>query len=490
MLRSRILLALPLLVFPLTAQETHDHGVPEKLGAVSFPVSCLPSVQKEFNRGVALLHSFAYAAAESSFRKVAESDGHCAMAHWGIAMTHFHQIWDPPLPPAGIPVGQKELQDAQALSTKSDRERTLIDALAVIFKTDSGVAYRDRALQYEGAVCGLAAKERKDTEAQVFCALSLISNSSPLDKTHGKQKRAADMLEPLFRTYPQHPGIPHYLIHAYDSAELAPRGLAAAKVYAQIAPSAPHALHMPSHIFTRLGMWDDSIASNLAAQKAAREGGDIGEELHAMDYLVYANLQASRDAQAAAVIAQLYEMSSLKLADFKVAYAATAMPVRYAVERNQWDDAAKIQTPEGAPPHVAALAVWARGVGFARTGHVTEAQAESANLQPLADQLQQSKNAYWAEQTAILVLEVKAWTAQANSNAKAAVELLRGAADREDATEKLPVTPGPVLPAREQLGYLLLEQHQPANALAEFKAALTLAPGRRQSLQGVELCQR
>ena len=229
----------------------------------------------------------------------------------------------------------------------------------------------------------LASQNRKDVEAQVFYALALLANASPTDKTHAKQKQAADLLEPLDRAYPQHPGIPHYLIHAYDNAELAPRGLPAARAYSQIAPSAPHALHMPSHIFTRLGLWDDSIASNLAAREAAHQQGDTGEELHAMDYLVYAYLQSGRDEDAAQVIQQLKNMPKLDAGDFKIAYASTAMPVRYAVERGQWADAASIVPPTGAPPQVVAIAVWARGLGLARSGRAAEARTEIDRLRQI-----------------------------------------------------------------------------------------------------------
>jgi tetratricopeptide (TPR) repeat protein len=319
---------------------------------------------------------------------------------------------------------------------------------------------------------------------QVFYALALLANASPNDKTHARQKQAAELLEPLYRTYPQHPGIAHYLIHAYDNAELASRGLPAARAYAQIAPSAPHALHMPSHIFTRLGLWDDSIASNRGARDAARREGDRGEELHAMDYLVYAYLQSGRDEEARQVVEQLKQMQELEPGDFKVAYAATAMPVRYAVERGQWADAAAIPTPAGAPPHVAAVAVWARGVGLARTGHPAEARAEIARLQDLAEQLRKSGRDYWATQAEIQKREVAAWSTQAEGNPDEATQLMRTAANDEDAIEKLPVTPGPIVPAREQLGYMLLEQNRPADALKEFQKSLAMAPGRHGALQG------
>jgi tetratricopeptide (TPR) repeat protein len=480
----RILLTL-LLIFPfLSAQETHSHSVPEKLGKVSFPISCNPAVQEQFDRGVALLHSFTYTAAENAFQGVAERDPRCAMAHWGMAMSYFRQLWDPPLVPATIAIGQKEIQRAQQLAAGSERERQFINALALIYQDSATVPYRTRALNYEHAMEDLAAENRKDVEAQVFYALALLANASPADKTHAKQKQAANLLEPLYRTYPQHPGIPHYLIHAYDNAELAPKGLSAARAYSQIAPSAPHALHMPSHIFTRLGLWDDSITSNLAAQEAAHQQGDTGEELHAMDYLVYAYLQSGRDQEAAQVIQQLTNMPELNAANFKIGYASTAMPVRYVVERGRWSDAAAIVPPTEAPPHVVAIAVWARGLGLARSGHAPEARAEIDKLRQIEAQLRTSGNDYWATQVEILTREVMAWSAQADNKLHEAEALMRASADEEDAIEKLPVTPGPIVPAREQLGSLLLERNHPALALEEFEIALANAPGRRGAVQG------
>ena len=288
---------LVLLPEPSSSQQVHNHPAPEKLGTVAFPTNCAPTVQKEFERAVALLHSFAYSAAEASFEDVAARDPHCAMAHWGIAMTHFHQLWEPPLPPEGFSLGQQELRRAQEIGAASDREGGLIQALALVY--DNAAPYQTRIVSYEAAMQKLAAAYRDDAEVQVFYSLALLAAASPFDNTHARQKRAVEILEPLYSRYPQHPGIAHYLIHAYDNAELAGRGVAAARAYAKIAPSAPHALHMPSHIFTRLGMWSDSIASNRAARTAAHEQGDIGEELHAMDYLVYAYLQEGRDREAA-----------------------------------------------------------------------------------------------------------------------------------------------------------------------------------------------
>ena len=480
----RMLLALPFL-FPFpSAQETHSHSAPEKLGKVSFPTSCTPAVQEQFDRGVALLHSFAYTAAEDAFTRVGELDPRCAMAHWGMAMTYFHQLWDPPIVPATISIAQREIQKAKQLGAGSERERQFIYALGLIYQDAATVPYSTRALNYERAMSSLASENRNDVEAQVFYALALLANASPADKTHARQKQAAELLEPIDRSYPQHPGIPHYLIHAYDNAELAPKGLPAARAYARIAPSAPHALHMPSHIFTQLGLWEDSITSNLAARKAAHQQGDTGEELHAMDYLVYAYLQNGHDQDAAQVIQQLKNMPKGNEGDFKIAYASTAMPVRYSVERGQWADAAGTVPPTGAPPHVVAIAVWARGLGLVRSGRAAEARAEVDRLRQIEEQLRMSGDDYWATQVGILTREVMAWSAQADSRPDEAAALMRTSADEEDGIEKLPVTPGPIVPAREQLGYLLIEQNHPELALKEFETALANAPGRHGALQG------
>jgi tetratricopeptide (TPR) repeat protein len=474
-----------LLLFPFSSpQETHSHSAPEKLGKVSFPMTCAPAVQEQFDRGVALLHSFAYTAAEDAFQSVAELDPRCAMAHWGMAMAYFHQLWDPPIAPAAVSIAQKEIQLAQLMKAGSERERQFIHALGLLYQDAATVPYRTRALNYERAMSDLAAENRRDVEAQVFYALALLANASPTDKTHAKQKQAGDLLEQLDRTYPEHPGIAHYLIHAYDNAELAPKGLPAAKAYSHVAPSAPHALHMPSHIFTRLGLWEDSIACNLAAREAAHQQGDTGEELHAMDYLVYAYLQSGRDKDATQVIQQLKKMPELNAGDFKIAYASTAMPVRYAVERRQWADAADMVPPTGGPLPVVAIAVWARGLGLARSGRVAEARAEIDRLRQIEEQLRRSGNNYWATQVGILTREVVAWSAQADGKPDEAAALMRASADEEDAIEKLPVTPGPIVPAREQLGHLLLEQNHPVRALKEFETALANAPGRRGALQG------
>ncbi len=470
-------------------QDSHQHPAPEKLGVVSFPTSCKAGLQREFEKGVALLHSFAYSRAETSFRKVAEEDPDCAIAHWGIAMTYFHQLWDPPIYAGAFARGRQEIERAQQIGKDSDRERRFIHALAPFYDRDlSAIPYTERVSRYENAMGELAKAYPKDVESQVFYALALLAVASPFDKTHAKQKQAVSILDPLYRKYPRHPGIAHYLIHACDNREMARHGLAAARAYSKIAPSAPHALHMPSHIFTRLGMWRDSIASNKAARAAAHSQGDIGEELHAMDYLVYALLQEGRDREAREILEQLKVMPALHEGDFKVAYAATAMPVRYAVERQDWVEAAAIAPPSGAPPQVTAVAVWARGIGLARTGRPAGARQEVKRLRQLERQLRASSagySEYWAEQVDIQAVEVSAWLAQAEGKPGEARNLLREAADDEDATEKLPVTPGPIVPAREQLGDLLLEQKQPALARKEFRVALANAPGRRGAFMGM-----
>lgn len=467
------------------APQEHEHPAPEKLGAVNFPSSCSASVQKQFERGVALLHSFAYSAAEKAFRDVAVADPNCAMAHWGVAMTYFHQLWEPQLAPQDVARGQLEIERARQIGG-SERERGFIEALNLIYAKAASTPYSDRANRYALAMGELATRNPDDVECQVFYALALIATASPADKTHANEKKAAALLEPLYRKYPQHPGIPHYLIHAYDNSELASHGVAAARTYSQIAPSAPHALHMPSHIYTRLGMWQDSITSNLAARTAAHAQGDIGEELHAMDYLTYAYLQLGRDAEAARTLEDLRAMSGLPTGQFKVGYAASAMPVRYAIERRQWMEAAQLVPLAGTQSQVFAITVWARAVGLARIGKPAAARQEAERLKTTYEQLRAAGDTYWATQVHVQVNEVLAWVAHAEGKNDEAVKLMRDAADQEDAIEKRPVTPGPIVPAREQLGDLLQESSRPKEALREFETALAMAPQRRAALTGAE----
>lgn len=464
------------------AMSEHDHPSPEKLGAVKFPSSCSANVQKEFDRAVALLHSFAYSAAEKAFRNVSKADTKCAMAHWGIVMTYFHPLWSPPLPEENVARGREEIERARQLGG-SEREREFIEALSFIYAQDSA-SYSDHANRYTEAMLKLAERNPDDVESQIFYALALIATAPPTDSTHANQKKAAALLGPLFRKYPQHPGIPHYLIHAYDNVEMATQGVEAARVYAQIAPSAPHALHMPSHIYTRLGMWSDSIASNTAARKAAHEQGDIGEELHAMDYLTYANLQLGRDQDAAQVLGDLRKITDLSSKDFKVVYAASAMPARYAIERQQWTEATRLAPIADALPQAAAITGWSRAVGFSRTKQLAAARDEAAKLMSAYQQLRAAGDEYWATQVHVQLNSALAWINYAEGKADEAVKVMRAAADEEDAVEKQPVTPGAIVPAREQLGDLLLEMNQPKEAVKEFERALTMAPQRRAALAG------
>ena len=461
----------------------HEHPAPEKLGTVQFPTSCSSKEQKSFERGVALLHSFAYSAAEKAFGDVAKADPKCAMAHWGIAMTYFHPLWPPPLPEETVARGREEIERARQLGG-SDRERAFIEALSFIYAQDS-VPYRDRVNRYTAAMGKLAERNPDDAECQIFYALALVATAPPTDSTHSNQKKATALLEPLFRKYPQHPGIPHYLIHAYDNVEMASRGVEAARIYAQIAPSAPHALHMPSHIYTRLGMWQESIASNTAARKAAREENDIGEELHAMDYLIYADLQLGRDQEAGQVLDDLRKMAGLSPKYFKVAYAASAMPARYAIERRKWDEAAELAPMPDALPQAAAITAWSRAVGFARGKQVGPARAEIAKLTSAYEQMRTAGDEYWATQIHVQLNSALAWINYAEGKRAEAIKLMRAAADEEDAAEKLPVTPGAIVPAREQLGDLLLETGDAKAAVKEFNSAFAQAPRRRGTLMGM-----
>jgi hypothetical protein len=467
------------------AEEHHDHPAPERLGLVNFMTSCKPAVAASFNRSVALLHSFAYTAADKAFAQVATQDPGCAMAQWGRAMTHYHQLWDIPVG-EGLRAGAERSAEASRIGGGTPRERGFIAALASYFADYDKVGAPIRAQHYADAMAGVARADPADSEVQIFYALALIATAPPTDRTHANQKRAAAILNPIYRRQPQHPGLAHYLIHAYDSAELAPRGLQVAHAYAKIAPDAPHALHMPSHIFTRLGLWDDSIASNLAARAAARAEGDAGEELHAMDYLVYAYLQRGRATDARRVAADIGTMKGLPFGLFKVGYAATAMPVRVAVEQHDWTAAAQLQPQPGIQPQVAAILFWARALGHSRAATPSSADADIDSLSGCVEALRAQGDSYATTQAHALLLEAKGWRSAANGDAEAAIANLRLAADEEETLEKLPVTPGPIVPAREELGELLLSLDRPAEALQAFKASLVLAPGRRGALLGAD----
>jgi hypothetical protein len=468
---------------PVHAQ--HNHAAPEKLGRVNFPVSCSRAVQNSFNRAVALLHSFAYTPAQQEFAAIAQRDPQCAMAHWGVAISYYHQLWDPQISPSGLQAGALEIQSAQSLaSNASEREQEFIQALAVFYESASRSPARIAALAYVNAMRDVATQNPDDAESQIFYALAFLAIASPSDAAHTNQKLAAQMLEPLFQRYPDHPGLAHYLIHAYDHPDLARQGLAAARAYSKIAPSAPHALHMPSHIFTLLGLWQDSIRSNLAARAAAHQQGDIGEELHSMDYLMYAYLQAGRFDDATTLLADLHAVPDLPIAEYKVAYAAAILPVRWAAERSQWDGALKNSADPRAAPQFRAISEWANSVGASHLGKIPEAELHLRNLQQLLDEVRQASDDYWTGQVQIQVSQADGWLWHLRGDDRQAISSLRAAALQEDALAKSPITPGPVIPTREQLASLLLEIDQPAEALREYDRVLKNSPGRRNALSG------
>ena len=481
-----IILTLPAVA---SAQEEHQHKAPEHLGTVHFRTSCAAVVQPAFERAVALLHSFAYDAADAGFADVLAHDGSCAIAHWGRAMSHYHQLWEVPAG-AALSAGAAEIQDARTPGRTSQRERSLIQALGAYYADAGTVPATVRANRYSDAMGKLSSANALDDEIATFYALSLIATAPPTDVSHARQKRAADILEPIWRRHPDHPGVPHYLIHAYDSSELAQRGLPAARAYAKIAPSAPHALHMPSHIFTRLGLWQDSITSNLAAREAALAEHDVGEALHAMDYLTYAYLQLGRDGDAAKIIAELKTMSGLSGAGFKIGYAGNAMPVRLAVETENWAEAATLMPMSDSSPQVAALVWWARALGKLRAATPIPAEQDIAEIEKCRDALRAAKDNYWASQSDTLLKSAQGWQAAAAGHGDEAVRLMTAAAEEEERLEKLPLTPGPIVPAREQLGQLLLTLDRPVEALAAFGAASSLAPGRRGATQGAAQARR
>ena len=480
------------------AGHEHKEGDPTKLGKVHFPISCGAASQKKFDVGLATLHSFWYARAEKTFSDLAAADPKCAMAQWGVAMSHFHQIWEVP-PPDDLKAGVTAIAAARAAGAKTQRERDYVEALGAYYDKSDTLDHVTRFLAYEKAMGELAAKYPKDPEASIFYALALngvANNGLPPDKTYARQKKAGAILEPIFKEMPEHPGLAHYIIHSYDYPPLAAQALDAARRYAKIAPDSPHALHMPSHIFTRLGLWEDSIASNLASAEAARRdmqktmpGAFSFDELHAMDYLAYAYLQTGRDVEARAILDEAAKAEKFDKQNFAAAYALTAIPARLALERRDWKAASAIELRPAdfawsKFPWTESTVVFARALGFARSGNTASARTEIARLEKLHDSLREAKNGYWADQVEILRRESAGWLARAEKKDSEALDLMRSAAALEDTVDKHPVTPGPILPAREQLGDLLLELDKPAEALAEYRADLAASPNRLNGVYG------
>jgi hypothetical protein len=470
------------------AQHEHPAGDPGKLGKVSFPVSCDPSVQSQFSSAVAMLHSFWYEKASDTFAGVAQKDPACGMAYWGIAMTHYHPIWSAP-GPADLKAGLSALEKAKAAGAKTQRERDYIAAIETFYKDSDKLDHGTRALAYEKAMDQLQTRYSDDHEAAIFHALALLATAPPTDKTYANQKRAGAILEPLFMEQPEHPGIAHYIIHAYDYPPLAARALDAARRYAKIAPDSPHALHMPSHIFTRLGLWQESIDSNLASAASAQKNNAPGNELHAKDYLIYAYLQGAQDREAKKAL----EMPPPGRADdpqyMNWLYAMGASPARFAVERHRWAEAAALPVPPNTFPGgrwawTEANLHFARSLGASHTGQIAAAQKEVQQLTSLRDTLAQINDNYWADQVEIQRETATAWITLAEGKREEALAQMRSAADHEDRTDKHNVTPGVILPARELLGDMLLELNQPTGALVEFEATLHTAPNRFNALSG------
>ncbi len=453
---------------------------PEKLGRVTFANTCTPAVQADLNRAVALLHSFWWGATEKAFNDVAQKDPSCGIAHWGVAMAVLENPFTWPPSPKALADGAAAVGRARAAGAKSQRELDYIAAIETFYRDHDKVEHRTRAVAYEKAMEQLAARYPQDRAAAIFYALALNATAVATDKTYAQQLKAAGILEAAFREQPDHPGVAHYLIHSYDYPAIAEKGLAAARRYAIIAPSAPHALHMPSHIFTRRGYWSDSIQSNLASAGAA---DNDSARFHGWDYLAYGYLQFGQDRLARGVVDQILSVEKPNVVNFVTAFALAAIPSRYALERGQWGDAAALALrpgdfPWARFPQSEAILVFARGLGAARSGKIAQAQQDQARLAALRDALLAAKVGYWADQVDIQRLLVAGWIARAEGRNDDALQLVRAAADREDATDKHPVTPGPIVPARELLGDLLLDLGRPGEALREFEASQQREPNR------------
>lgn len=493
---AHALIALMTVASPAIAQD-HVHppsGSGEKLGTVHFPTSCKPAVAPTFDRAVALLHSFEFGASIKGFEQVLAADSTCAMAHWGIAMSR----WSNPMAPGNRPAAQLQRGrlsvDAanRHASRATERERAYIAAVGELYRNFESVSQRERVIAYERAMENLAAKQADDTEARIFYAISLAASAAPADKSYANQRKAGAILEPLWAKQPNHPGLAHYIIHTYDYPALASEASAAAHGYASIAPSAAHAQHMPSHIFTRTGFWKESIATNLKSMEIALSSASIAETLHAADYAAYAYLQLRRHADAKGILDRLPELR----ARFDVnavtgaapgwagVFALAAIPARYALERDAWAEAASLDAIASATPWAEAMSYFARAIGASKTGDLAKARSSIDSLAVIRDRLASRDEPYWSEQVAIQHLGAQAWLDLAENRVDSALARLRRAATREDATEKSAVTPGPLFPAREMLGDMLRQLNRPKEALAEYRATLVNEPNRYRSIAG------
>jgi hypothetical protein len=475
------------------AQE-HRHGNGGKLGSVHFATSCNEAAQEEFNRAVSLLHSFQFSDAISGFDAVLGQDATCAMAYWGISLSDWSNPFLPGIKdPAQLENGRDSAERGKVLGAKTERERAYLAAVSKLYSDFENTPQSVRVPAYRDAMADVAAKYPEDHEAQIFYALALAAAEEPTDKTYAARLKAGAILETLFAQEPSHPGLAHYIIHTYDVPALAGRALVAAQRYSEIAPDAPHALHMPSHTFTRLGYWQESIDSNLAAADAARREGQTAEELHASDYEIYAYLQSGQDSAAARIAKSLPQIATrfdptaiIGGAAGPAAgyFALAAIPARYALERQDWKQAGQLPIRDSPFPYATAMTWFARGLGAARLGQAEAANEASTALQLIQERLLKTDEPYWARQVEIQRLSVAAWAAFAAGNKAAALRQMRSAAEMEDGTEKSVVTPEPLAPARELLAQMLLQANETRQAQEQFAATLKKEPRRFQSLYG------
>ena len=472
-------------------QEEHHHALTEEeVGSVHFSTSCRTDLASSFNRSVALLHSFQYEQAREAFTEVATRDPQCAMTQWGIAMSHYHGMWDNGDLAAGHVAIEKAQQMAASNVKTTARETAYIDALAEIYRQDDkGLPVH--AQTFEQKMGALQAAYPQDDEAAIFHALSLAITAPKTDKTFANQRKCGEILEPIFAKQPHHPGIAHYIIHCYDNPALAEKGLGAARLYARIAPASAHANHMPSHLFTRVGSWDESISSNLksaelaaAAEGTSKNGEARDQRLHAMDYMEYAYLQSGRVNEAKAVLDQMNSLPPIPGLTLTGDYALAAIPARYVIELGDWKRASQLRPRENSVPWAEAITWAAIGIGSARSKNVERAVQSEAKLSALRDDTAKKNNPYWSNQVEVERREVAAWIAEQNGEPADALQRARSAAELEESMDKAAVTPGAVTPAREMLAELLLLEHHPKESLAEYESVLKAAPNRFDALFG------
>jgi len=470
-------------------QMHHHHDASEQLGKVSFPISCAPGSQAAFERGVALLHSFGYEEAEDQFSEITKSDPACAMAHWGIAMSLFHEIWERP-EDATLKRGHEEIEAAQKIGAKTERERGYISALGVFYSDPSSKNYLTQAAAYSDAMAKLYQQYPNDLEAGAFYALSLLAAEPPGDTSLAGRRKAVAVLMPLFQKEPNHPGLAHYIIHSCDTPELAPLGLDAARRYADIASSSAHAVHMPSHIFARLGLWQEDIQANLKSVALTEKSGAMymrGHELHAMHFLLYAYLQTGQDAAAkqeldkakeilAAAPASGDDMGMLEYFGF----AAAHFPAIYNLEMHHWSDAAALEPAPNATVDLQMITYWARTIGSARMGDVEATRRNVQKFNEAEEATRKSKYAYTLEGPQTSRGEVDAWLAFAEKRNDDALRIMRDVADTQDKKGKGEVD----IPAREMLADMLLELNQPQTALSQYENSMKIDPNRFNGLAG------